>query len=109
MNTLQIRASSEIPELYTNAREKDPVAFARFVAPWRGTAWYVFEWDRADKFFGMQAGEKRTYGLFSLSELSKLNGPGGSTVSEDYAFQPTRMSELRRLEKRRQQEKGIGW
>ena len=101
MNTLSMRSVQEIPKLFSNTREKDPVAYVRFMAAWRKTSWYVFEWDGEDTFFGYQVreGGSRHYGLFSLAQLARLESMYGSPVIQDYAFQPTRMSELRRQAK----------
>ena len=97
--SLVIRSVAEIPELFTNTREKNPFAFVRFHAGWNQTSWYVFEWDGKETFFGMRANERtgaRSYGLFSLEDLRALKGPNQTGVIQDYGFQPTRMSELRR-------------
>jgi hypothetical protein len=96
-----MRTIHEIPELYSNTRERDPLALVRFHASWLKTSWYVFEWDGKDTFFGYQKkeGEVRQYGLFSLSQLAALKSEYGAPVLQDYAFQPTRMSELRRKER----------
>lgn len=97
--TLKIRSLHEIPALYSNTRTKDPVAYARFQAPWLNKSWYVFEWNGGDRFFGMETehtSRPRRFGLFSLQELDALRGPGAARVLQDHAFQPAKLSQLKR-------------
>ncbi len=98
---LRIRSFDEIPELYSNIRVKDPVAYVRFHASWANASWYVFEWNGGDTFFGMKAQGKlstRSYGLYSLEALGALRGPHDMPVVQDYGFRPTKMSQLRKKE-----------
>ena len=97
--TLSIRTVHQIPPLYSNAREKNPIAYVRFYASWSKKSWYVFEWNGGDRFFGMETEggtRQRRFGLYSLSDLAALRGPFDMPIVQDYAFQPTPLNQLRK-------------
>jgi Protein of unknown function (DUF2958) len=90
--TDEIRRS--LPPLYSTEPEEQPMAQAKFFAPWSNWTWYAVEFDGQDTFFGLVHGFETEFGYFSLVELESATGPGGLQIERDLYFKPTPVSEL---------------
>jgi len=91
-----------LPPMYAGeAQGLAAPALVKFFLPM--TKWYSFasEFDGADTFFGLVAGDYIEYGYFSLSELEVARNRWGLPVERDcyYKPQPLRVieKELRRI------------
>ena len=85
----------QLPKLYAQEHEADPVAQVKFFTPWTSWTWYATEFDGDDLFFGLVDGQEKELGYFSLKELESLKGPYGLKIERDRYFRPARLSELK--------------
>jgi len=85
----------QLPPLYAQEREADPLVVCKFFTPDSSWTWYVLEFDERDVFFGLVIGFEQELGYFSLSELQDARGPLGLPIERDLHFQPTRLSVVR--------------
>lgn len=85
----------QLPSLYAQEHEADPLVVCTFFTPDSSWTWYVLEFDARDVFFGLVIGFEQELGYFSLSELQDARGPLGLPIERDVHFQPTRLSVVR--------------
>ena len=86
--TKEIRA--KLPELYStddNAEAKCIVKFFDAMGSW---AWYGFEFDGTDLFFGLVDGFEKEWGYFSLSEIESV----GARIERDMYYTSETKKEL---------------
>jgi hypothetical protein len=100
-----------LPALYAQEENPDPMVVSKFFTPDAGWTWYAIEGSPVDDdgyydtdkekvdfvFFGLVSGLEVELGYFSLSELKSLRGKFGLPVERDLHFQPTRLSEVKKL------------
>ena len=87
----------QLPALYSQENEKDPMVVCKFFAVWTSWKWYGIEFDGKDSFFGYVAGDYPELGYFSLSELQNLKGPMGLSIERDMYFKACKLSEIKKL------------
>jgi len=100
MELLTNELRAQLPALYAQESEADPMVHAKFFTPWSDWTWYVTEGQQDDEdfiFFGLVCGFERELGYFSLNELQGARGPGGLRVERDLHFTPKRKSEIAEL------------
>jgi hypothetical protein len=97
MKLLTKELLSKLPALYLQENVEDPMVICKFFAVWTKWTWYAIEFDGKDTFFGYVAGDYPELGYFSLSELQNLKGPMGLSIERDMYFEPTRLSEIKKL------------
>ena len=99
-----------LPALYSQEKNADPMVMCKFFIP-GGWTWYAIEGSEVDAdgycdtdnekvgflFFGLVCGFDVELGYFLLSELETLRGKFGLPVERDLHFQPTRLSEVKKL------------
>jgi Protein of unknown function (DUF2958) len=85
----------QLPPLYAQEHEVDPLVVCKFFTPDSSWTWYVLEFDGEDVFFGLVICFEQELGYFSLSELQAARGPLGLPVERDLHFQTTRLSVIR--------------
>ncbi len=90
----------QLPALYSTEHEPDPLMRVKFFTPDSGWTWYASEFDGEDIFFGYVVGLDQELGYFSLSELQAATGPFGLHIERDIHFEPTCLSEIRRMHRR---------
>ncbi len=91
----------QLPALYSTEHESDPLVIVKFFTPDSGWTWYASEFDgEQGLFFGWVDGLEQELGYFYLSELQDATGPFGLHIERDINFQPTRLSEIKRLHRR---------
>src|SRR6266478_9901622 len=97
MELLSEDLRAQLPTLYAQENEKDPIIHFKFFTPWTGWTWFVTEGSQEDDdfiFFGYVIGLEAEWGYFSLRELESVRGPGGLTIERDLYFTPKRKSEI---------------
>ena len=101
MQLLTDELRAQIPALYAQEKEKDPIVYAKFFTPWTGWTWYITEGSEQGGdfiFFGYVIGLEKEWGYTSLNELQSVRGPGGLTIERDLHFTPKRQSEIAEIE-----------
>ena len=100
-----------LPALYSQEDNPDPMVVIKFFTPDAGWTWYAIEGSPVDEngyydtqkakvdfvFFGLVSGLEVELGYFALSELTSARGPFGLPVERDLYFEPTRLSEVKKL------------
>ncbi len=97
MRLLTPEIQSSLPGLYTTERSPlpDRIAHAKLFAPWTNWTWYLLEYDPEDRLcFGYVIGHEREFGVFSLSELEALKGPGGLRIERDLHFRTRPLAQI---------------
>ena len=97
MELLSEELRAQLPTLYAQENEKDPIIHVKFFTPWTGWTWFVTEGSQEDDdfiFFGYVIGLEAEWGYFSLRELESVRGPAGLTIERDLYFRPKRKSEI---------------
>ena len=95
MELLTKALREQLPPLYAQEHEADPLVICKFFTPDSSWTWYALEFDGEDIFFGLVIGFVAELGYFSLSELQAARGPLGLSIERDLHFQPTRLSVVR--------------
>jgi hypothetical protein len=100
-----------LPALYSQENTADPMVVCKFFMPDGGWTWSAIEGSPVDAsgfydtdkekvdfvFFGLVSGLDVELGYFSLSELKSVRGKFGLPVERDLSFEPTRLSEIKKL------------
>ena len=86
----------QLPPLYSQENEKDPLVICKFFYPDFSWTWYAIEFDGKNLFYGLVDGFEEELGYFSLSELMSNKGKLGLPVERDRFFTPCRLSEVRK-------------
>jgi hypothetical protein len=91
--TAEIIKKLERKPLYSTDGQKQAEVLVKFFTPWSNWTWYAVEGTKHEngdwEFFGLVDGLEMELGYFFLSELQKLQGPGGLRVERDRYFQGT--------------------
>ena len=88
----------QLPALYSQENEKDPIVYVKFFCPWNQWTWYAYEFDGEDLFFGKVHSHmcpQGELGYFSLKELESIQGPMGLGIERDLHFKPTKLSKCK--------------
>ena len=88
---------SQLPPLYSQEAEDEPVVYAKFFLPGTGWTWYVTEGREQDGdflFFGFVIGLESEFGYFLLSELESVTSRLGLRVERDEAFRQGRLTDV---------------
>lgn len=87
-----------LPPLYSQENEKDPMVWVKFFHPYGRGTWLAIEFDGRDRFFGYVMGlGGDELGYFSLRELKSLKGPAGAQgIERDRHFKPMPLSQAKR-------------
>jgi DUF2958 family protein len=100
MQLLTDELRTQLPALYAQENEKDPMVHLKFFTPWTGWTWYITEGSAEGDdfiFFGYVIGLENEWGYSSLKELESIKGPGGLTIERDLHFTPARRSEIKEI------------
>ena len=87
----------QLPPLFSQENEPDPLVVCKFFTPDAGWTWYAYEFDGLDTFFGWVVGQDKELGYFTLHELESYESPLGVTIERDEHFTPMRLSEVKKL------------
>ena len=109
MELLTQELKKQLPPLYSQENEKDPMVICKFFHPLSPWTWYAYEGSPVDAdgyydtdkekvdflFFGWVNGDFPELGYFSLSEMQDIN-VGGLGMERDLHFTPKRLSEVKK-------------
>ncbi len=87
----------QLPLLYSQEHEKDPMVYVKFFHPNSHWTWYATEFDGLDMFFGWVYGDFPELGYFTLTELAEFKDQLGLGIERDEHFTPMRLSEVKGL------------
>lgn len=87
----------QLPALYSQENEPDPIVQVKFFMPGFGWTWYATEFDGEDMFFGLVIGQETELGYFTLAELQAVTGRFGLKVERDRYFKPAKLSAVKEL------------
>ena len=94
MQLLTKEILKQLPPLYSQDEEKDPMIIVKFFYPDFNWTWYAIEFDGKDRFYGLVDGIECELGYFSLTELTSNRGKLGLPIERDRFFTPCRLSEI---------------
>ena len=89
----------QLPPLYSQEHEKDPMVYAKFFHPLSNFTWYATEGSPEGDdfiFFGWVHSDFPELGYFSLSEMQGVHVQGLG-VERDEHFTPMRLSDVKKL------------
>ncbi len=101
MQLLTAELLAQLPAIYGQVKNPDPMVYARFFTPDAGWTWYVTEGQEDEDdftFFGYVRGHCLEPGYFSLKELLLAQGPMRLSVERDLLFKPVLWSEVKKNE-----------
>src|SRR3989338_8823417 len=106
MKRLADELRAQLPPLYAQEHNKDPLVYLKFFTPDNYWTWFVTEGspddkeeegDKADfRFFGFVYGHFGEWGYFLLSEMESARGPKGLPIERDLGFKPAPWSEVKK-------------
>jgi hypothetical protein len=88
---------AQLPPLYSQEKNKDPIVYVKFFCPWNQWTWYVTEGQAEGEdflFFGYVVGLEREWGYCVLSDLQSVTGPGRLKIERDMYFEPQNASQI---------------
>ncbi len=98
MELLPEEVRKQLPPLYSQEYEQDPMVYVKFFHPNSYWTWYATEFDpQQGIFFGWVYGDFPELGYFSLAELEEVKDPLGMGIERDLHFTPMRLSEVKKL------------
>lgn len=106
MQLLNEELKKQIPALYSQEHEKDPLVICKFFDPTGSWTWYVIEGEEKEYdygkdylFFGYVIGFDAELGYFTLHELETakqgLKGMQAVPIERDLYFTPCKLSEVK--------------
>jgi hypothetical protein len=87
----------QLPPLYSQEKNKDPIVYVKFFCPWNQWTWYITEGQAEDEdflFFGYVVGHAREWGYFVLSDFESITGPGRLKIERDMYFSAQNASQI---------------
>jgi hypothetical protein len=75
MELLTKELREQLPPLYAQEHEADPLVICKFFTQDSSWTWYALEFDGVDVFFGFVIGLEQELGYFLLSEIGRARGP----------------------------------
>jgi DUF2958 family protein len=109
MKLLTEELKKQLPPLYSQQNENDPLVVCKFFHPLSPMTWYAIEGSPVDEdgyydtdkekvdflFFGWVYSDFSELGYFSLSEMEQIN-VGGLGMERDLHFIPKKLSEVKK-------------
>jgi hypothetical protein len=89
----------QLPPLYSQEHEEDPMVMCKFFHPLSNMAWYAIEGSPEGEdfiFFGWVHSDFPELGYFSLNEMQAVQVMGLG-IERDESFTPMRLSEVKKL------------
>ena len=99
MELLPQELRQQLPPLYAQEHEQDPMVYAKFYHPLSNLTWYAYEGSPEGDdfiFFGWVESDFPELGYFSLKELESVNVIGLG-IERDEHFTPMRLSDVKKL------------
>ncbi|MHB8629596.1 MAG: hypothetical protein ACYDBJ_24245 [Aggregatilineales bacterium] len=103
-DTAHYRLGEGIPP---NPLALDTFASVCYDLPHTDWVWYATGFDGKDTFYGLVVENTIACATFSLTDLARLRGPYGSSVQQDYDFEPLTLGELKALHERLRHEEKL--
>jgi Protein of unknown function (DUF2958) len=97
MKLLTEEVRAQLPPLYSQEKNKDPIIHCKFFTPWSNWTWFATEGEPDEddfRFFGYVCGHEEEWGYFVLSEMEEVRGPGGLAIERDLHFTPGPFSQV---------------
>jgi hypothetical protein len=97
MKLLTEELRAQLPSLYSQENNKDPIVHVKFFSPWSNWTWFATEGEQDEddfRFFGYVCGHEEEWGYFVLSEMEEVRGPAGLTIERDLHFKPGPFSQV---------------
>jgi hypothetical protein len=88
---------TQLPALYAQEKNKDPIIHIKFFCPWNQWTWYITEGQAEGEdflFFGYVVGHAREWGYFVLSDFESVTGLGRLKIERDIHFKPQNASQI---------------
>ena len=88
----------QLPPLYSQENENDPMVICKFFDPCGSFSWFILEFDGEDLFFCKVFSHlcpDGELGYSSLSEIESVRGALGLGIERDLYFKPKRLSECK--------------
>jgi len=98
MELLPAELRAQLPALYAQEDNNNPIVYVKFFTPDSGWTWFITEGSLEDDdfiFFGYVIGQSEEWGYFSLADLSSARGPRGLPIERDLDFTPAPWSEVK--------------
>jgi hypothetical protein len=109
MKLLTEELRKQLPSLYSQQNEKDPLVICKFFHPLSDMTWYAIEGSPVDEdgyydtdkekvdflFFGWVHSDFSELGYFSLTEMQEIN-VRGLGMERDLHFTPMKLSEVKK-------------
>ena len=92
----------QLPPLYSQEHEQDPMVICKFFHPLSNMTWYAIEGSPEDDdflFFGWVHSDNPELGYFSLNEMQAVQVMGLG-IERDLHFTPKKLSEVRKEHER---------
>jgi Protein of unknown function (DUF2958) len=96
MKLLTEELRKQLPPLYSQEHQEDPMVICKFFHPLSTMTWYVIEFDGEDIFFGWVHSDFPELGYFSLNEMQEVQVMGLG-IERDLHFTPKKLSEVKKL------------
>ncbi len=110
MKLLTEELKKQLPQLYSQPSEQDPIVICKFFHPLSPMTWYALEGSPVDEdsfydtdkekvdflFFGWVFSDFPEMGYFSLNEM-EVTIVGGLGIERDLHFKPMKLSEVKQL------------
>ena len=98
MELLPEHIKAQLPPLYSQEHEHDPMVYVKFFHPNSHWTWYATEYNPQERlFFGWVYGDFPELGYFSLAELEAVKDPLGMGIERDEHFTAMKLSEVKKL------------
>ncbi|HZS09342.1 MAG TPA: DUF2958 domain-containing protein [Blastocatellia bacterium] len=97
MELLPADLRAQIPALYSQEGDRNPIVHIKFFTPDSNWTWYATEGSPEEDdfiFFGYVIGQNEEWGYFSLNDLISARGPMGLPIERDLHFTPAPWSEV---------------
>lgn len=91
---------AQIPKLYSQEDNKDPIVWMKLFTPWTSWTWFITEGEYRDGdylMFGYVIGQEKEWGYISLNELTSVTGPFGLKIERDIYFTPKPKSQVKEI------------
>jgi hypothetical protein len=97
MELLSQELRQQLPPIYAQEANNDPMVYARFYLPDSNWEWYVTEGSPESDdflFFGYVRGNESEWGRFLLSDLEIVQTWDGRSVLRDLNFKPAPFTDI---------------
>ncbi|MBS1792090.1 MAG: DUF2958 domain-containing protein [Acidobacteria bacterium] len=101
MQLLTAELRAQLPGIYSQVENRDPIVYTKFFIPKTRRVWFVIEGQEHDEgftFFGYAKGRRLELKFFSMKTLLALSAAFGLPIQRDLRFTPAPWSEVKQRE-----------